>query len=95
MRKKYLQHYFSGWQDMDPRDKRIWQAPDLSTELTFEDYRAGRDPAMNAILHYKPTDILRIYFQGSFVRTDDCVIDGLAAVPISIDEKCQQGPPHV
>ena len=46
------------WQDMDPRDKRIWQAPDLSTELTFADYRAGRDPAMNAILHYDPTDII-------------------------------------
>ncbi len=42
------------WQDMDPRDKRVWQAPDLSTELTFADYRAGRDPAMDAILNYKP-----------------------------------------
>jgi len=42
------------WQDMDPRDKRVWQAPDLSTELTFEDYRAGRDPAMGAILNHKP-----------------------------------------
>jgi tetratricopeptide (TPR) repeat protein len=41
------------WQDMDPRDKRVWQAPDLSTELTFADYRAGRDPAMEAILNYK------------------------------------------
>jgi tetratricopeptide (TPR) repeat protein len=42
------------WQDMDPRDTRVWQAPDLSTELTFADYRAGRDPALEAILHYKP-----------------------------------------
>jgi tetratricopeptide (TPR) repeat protein len=42
------------WQDMDPRDRRVWQAPDLSTELTFADYRAGRDPAMDAILNYKP-----------------------------------------
>ena len=42
------------WQDMDPRDKRVWQAPDLSTELTFADYRTGRDPAMDAILSYKP-----------------------------------------
>ncbi len=41
------------WQDMDPRDRRLWQAPDLSTELTFTDYRAGRDPAMEAILGYK------------------------------------------
>jgi hypothetical protein len=42
------------WQDMDPRDQRAWQAPDLSTEITFADYRAGRDPAMDAILNYKP-----------------------------------------
>ena len=39
---------------MDPRDQRVWQAPDLSTELTFADYRAGRDPAMDAVLSYKP-----------------------------------------
>ncbi len=45
---------FLWWQDMDPRDQRIWQAPDLATELTFADYRAGRDPAMEAILNYKP-----------------------------------------
>lgn len=42
------------WQDMDPRDRRVWQGPDLSTELTFADYHAGRDPAMDAILNYKP-----------------------------------------
>ena len=42
------------WQDMDPRDRRVWQAPDLSTELTFADYRGGRDPAIDAILNYKP-----------------------------------------
>jgi hypothetical protein len=42
------------WQDMDPRDRRVWQAPDLSTELSFADYRVGRDPAMDAILSYKP-----------------------------------------
>jgi tetratricopeptide (TPR) repeat protein len=42
------------WQDMDPRDQRVWQAPDLSTELTFSDYHSGRDPAMDAILNFKP-----------------------------------------
>jgi hypothetical protein len=41
------------WQDMDPRDTRVWQAPDLSAELTFADYRTGRDPAMDLIQHYK------------------------------------------
>jgi len=40
------------WQDMDPRDKRPWQAPDIAAELTFGAYRAGRDPALDAILGY-------------------------------------------
>jgi hypothetical protein len=38
---------------MDPLDTRVWQAPDLPAELTFVDYRTGRDPAMELILHYK------------------------------------------
>ena len=40
------------WQDMDPRDTRVWQAADLSAQLTFADYHTGRDPAMDLILHY-------------------------------------------
>jgi Flp pilus assembly protein TadD len=39
---------------MDPRDTRVWQAPDLTSQLTFADYYSGRDPAMDLILHYKP-----------------------------------------
>lgn len=42
------------WQDADPRDTRKWKAPDVAAELTSEAYRAGRDPAMDAILNYKP-----------------------------------------
>jgi tetratricopeptide (TPR) repeat protein len=42
------------WQDMDSDDRRVWQAPDLTAELTFADYRSGRDPAMDLILHYQP-----------------------------------------
>jgi hypothetical protein len=42
------------WQDMDSDDTRVWQAPDLTAELTFADYRSGRDPAMDLILHYNP-----------------------------------------
>ncbi len=41
------------WQNLDPRDKRKWTAPQLATDLSFEDYRNGIDPAMNAILNYK------------------------------------------
>lgn len=38
------------WQEWHPLDRRPWTAPHLPAELTFEDYRAGRDPAMAAIL---------------------------------------------
>jgi hypothetical protein len=31
-----------------------WKAPMIATELTSEDYRSNRDPAMEAILNYKP-----------------------------------------
>jgi tetratricopeptide (TPR) repeat protein len=42
------------WQDLSSDDTRVWQAPDLTAELSFADYRSGRDPAMDLILHYKP-----------------------------------------
>jgi tetratricopeptide (TPR) repeat protein len=41
------------WQYMDPRDKRQWTSPHISTRLTFEDYRSNVDTAMNAVLSYK------------------------------------------
>lgn len=58
------------WQDMDPRDKRLWQAPDLSAELTFADYRAGRDPAMDAILAYKPSPSVVSLVQAAADKND-------------------------
>lgn len=33
-------------------DNRIWIAPDLAAPLSFADYQAGRDPALNAIRDY-------------------------------------------
>jgi hypothetical protein len=42
------------WQDMDPRDVRLYQAPDLAADLTIADYRAGRDPALEVIKNYDP-----------------------------------------
>jgi tetratricopeptide (TPR) repeat protein len=42
------------WQDADPRDRRKWTAPDLAAELSFDDYRKGRDPALDLILQHKP-----------------------------------------
>ena len=38
------------WQMSDPRDSRTEIAPDISTSLTFQDFIAGRDPAMEAAL---------------------------------------------
>lgn len=41
------------WQNMDPRDKRQWKAPDLAATMSFENYKSGYDSAMNIILNYK------------------------------------------
>jgi hypothetical protein len=39
------------WQDAGPRDTRPWIAPAIAVPVTFADYRAGRDPVLDAILH--------------------------------------------
>jgi hypothetical protein len=41
------------WQDMDPRDTRVWIPPDIAAELSFADYIAGIDPALDAVLAFK------------------------------------------
>ncbi len=41
------------WQNQDPRDKRKWTAPQLATDMSFDDYQKGIDPAMIAISNYK------------------------------------------
>ena len=40
------------WQTSWPQDERVWTAPLLYAPPTWELYRAGRDPAMEAILAY-------------------------------------------
>ena len=42
------------WQEWHPMDARPWTAPDVTAELSSEDYRAGRDPALGAALAYAP-----------------------------------------
>ncbi len=37
-----------------PFETRPWTPPDIAAELTIEDWRSGRDPAMEAILAYVP-----------------------------------------
>ncbi len=41
------------WQNMDPRDKRQWTAPNLAAEMSFENYITGYDSAMNISVNYK------------------------------------------
>lgn len=42
------------WQDMDPRDNRPWTAPSIAAALTSTDYRNGVDPALRAVIEYRP-----------------------------------------
>jgi tetratricopeptide (TPR) repeat protein len=44
-----VSHLF--WQTSWPQDQRIWLAPHIHTPPTFADFRAGRDRALEAILH--------------------------------------------
>ena len=43
------------WQWSDPRDLRRAIQPDLPAPITFEDWRTGRDPAMEAVFAYSPS----------------------------------------
>jgi tetratricopeptide (TPR) repeat protein len=40
------------WQDLDPRDVRVWTPPAIAVEMSSTDYGNNVDPAMNAILNY-------------------------------------------
>ena len=40
------------WQSSSPIDRRTWIAPLLSVPLRFDDYKAKRDPALDAIFAY-------------------------------------------
>jgi tetratricopeptide (TPR) repeat protein len=42
------------WQDWYPWDTRQWTAPDLTAELSPEDYKNNSDPAMKVIINYIP-----------------------------------------
>jgi tetratricopeptide (TPR) repeat protein len=43
------------WQDSFSEDRRVWIAPHISAEMTADDYRGNRDPAMEAIEAYRGT----------------------------------------
>jgi len=42
------------WVYSEPRDRRPWIAPNIHAELSSADYRARRDPALEAILQHVP-----------------------------------------
>ncbi len=46
------------WQDLDQRDRRWWTAPEIAAELTAEDFRENRDPALEAALTAAPEPAL-------------------------------------
>lgn len=55
------------WQNMVELDLRPWTAPQVSAQLTFADYANNLDPAMQAIINYKPrptmTELVRADFE--------------------------------
>ncbi|MCC2974848.1 S41 family peptidase [Massilia sp. IC2-476] len=42
------------WWQEDERDRRPWTAPTVAAPLGFDAYRRGEDPALTAILAYRP-----------------------------------------
>ena len=42
------------WQDAHPNDERLWIGPHIAAETASADDRAGRDPALEAVLAWKP-----------------------------------------
>lgn len=63
------------WEDSDPRDERGWIRPDIPAGRTFADWRAGRDPVLDAALDFKadeskPVSLPNIYWQRASQKGD-------------------------
>ena len=61
-------------QDSDPGDYRPWQPPDIAAALTSADYLRGGDPALEAILAFRPLPPLADSLDAAYSR------GGLAAM---------------
>jgi hypothetical protein len=57
------------WQDLDPRDAREWTAPEIAAALSFNDYKTGRDPALQAVIDYVPGSTLSELIQNATSQT--------------------------
>ncbi len=58
------------WQDLDPRDRRPWTAPEIAAEMTSADFRAGRDPALEAALRWREEPTLADRMLAAFRQGD-------------------------
>jgi hypothetical protein len=56
------------WWQVDERDRRPWSAPAVAAEMTFADYRANRDPALEAALAYRPQPALQTLLVQAYER---------------------------
>jgi tetratricopeptide (TPR) repeat protein len=75
------------WQNMDPRDKRQWTAPNLAAEMSFENYKAGHDSAMNIILNFKEEKRIE-------EKIKDLVTTGNVEEALSITKEYMENPLH-
>ena len=63
------------WQFSDPRDTRPWTPPEIATDLTFEDYRRNRDPALEAALSWTPGPSLTDRMRGALDSAGPAAMD--------------------
>jgi tetratricopeptide (TPR) repeat protein len=63
------------WQFSDPRDLRPWTPPEVATELTFDDYRRNRDPALEAALAWAPEAALAEQMRAALGRGGRAAMD--------------------
>jgi tetratricopeptide (TPR) repeat protein len=63
------------WQLSDPRDPRPWTPPETATDLTFDDYRRNRDPALEAALAWVPEPPLADRMRAALERSGRPAMD--------------------
>ena len=56
------------WQDVTERDKRIETDPEIAADPTIGDYIANRDPALAAIINYRPE-----------MKLEDAILNAIAS----------------
>lgn len=49
---------FAWWQDKPQWENDQWLAPHIATDITFEDYQANHDPALEAALQFSGKDLI-------------------------------------